>query len=84
MVELSGRLRRVDTDRGQSGLPVTLQWRIASAKTWRDQATTVSARSGRVTAVDSHRVAGWYRWVTKGEPGELGPSRSKPVRVRVR
>jgi hypothetical protein len=82
-VELSGRLRRVDTDRGRSGVPVTLQWRAAGSTTWRDQTTTVSARRGRVSAVGSHRVTGWYRWVTEGVPGELGPSRAKALRVQV-
>jgi hypothetical protein len=81
--ELSGRLRRVDTGRGKRGVPVTLQWRAAGSTTWRDQTTTVSAGRGLVRAVDSHRVTGWYRWVTEGVAGKLGPSRAKAVRVQV-
>jgi hypothetical protein len=83
-VTLSGRLRRVDTNSGLSGVPVTLQWRAAGSTTWRGQATTTSSRRGRITAACAQRVTGSYRWVTPGLPGKLGPSKGNPVRVEVR
>jgi hypothetical protein len=82
-VNVSGRLWRVDTDTGRSGVPVTLQWRAAGTTNWRDQATTISGRRGQVSASSAHRVTGWYRWVTEGLPGKLGPSKGNAVRVYV-
>jgi hypothetical protein len=82
-VTVSGRLWRVDTETGRSGVPVTLQWRVAGTTRWRDQATTISGPRGQVSATSVHRVTGWYRWVTQGLPGELGPSKGDPVRVYV-
>jgi len=82
-VTVSGRVWRVDTNSGRSGVPVTLQWRAGGSTTWRDQATTTSIRRGQVSATCTHRVDGWYRWVTQGLPGRLGPSRGDAVRVDV-
>lgn len=82
-VVVRGRVVRVDTGRGVRDVPVTLTWRKAGTTRWIAVASRTSGLRGRVRAVVVRRATGFYRWVSPGDPGRLGPARSKALKVRV-
>jgi hypothetical protein len=82
-VTVSGRVVRTDTGHGVRGVPVTLQWRKAGTTRWTSVVSRTSRLGGRVRALPVRRSTGFYRWVSPGVLGRLGPSRSKALKVRV-
>jgi hypothetical protein len=83
-VAVRGRVVRTDTDQGMRGIPVTLQWRKAGTARWTTVVTRTSGLGGKVRALPVRRSTGFYRWVSPGVLGKLGPSRSKALKVVVR
>jgi hypothetical protein len=82
-VAVRGRVVRTDTDQGMRGIPVTLQWRKAGTARWTTVVTRTSGLGGKVRALPVRRSTGFYRWVSPGVLGKLGPSRSTALKVRV-
>ena len=82
-VVVRGRVVRTDTGHGVRDVPVTLQWRRAGTSRWVSMASRTSGLHGRLRAAVVRRATGFYRWVSPGDPGRLGPARSKPLKVRV-
>ena len=82
-VTVRGQVVRTDTGRGVRGVPVTLQWRKAGTTRWTEVVSLTSGLDGRVRALPVRRSTGFYRWVSPGVLGTLGPSRSNAVKVRV-
>jgi hypothetical protein len=82
-VTVRGQVVRTDTGRGVRGVPVTLQWRKAGTARWTVVVSRTSGLGGRVRALPVRRSTGFYRWVSPGVLGKLGPSRSKALKVRV-
>ncbi len=82
-VTVRGQVVRTDTGRGVRGIPVTLQWRRAGTTGWTEVVSRTSGLHGRVRALPVRRSTGFYRWVSPGVLGKLGPAKSQALKVRV-
>ncbi len=84
-VTIRGRVVRKDTGRGVADVPVRIQWRKAArGSQWTLLTTRTSDAYGRVTGRFVRRATGYYRLVSPGVLGKIGPSRSAALKVTVR
>jgi hypothetical protein len=72
--KLTGRLLRNDTDLGEAGRKISVQWRPTGATSWQSLASLTTSSAGRFAMRHAPHRNGTYRLSYAGIPGTLGSS----------